>query len=146
MSKRIIGIFGCEQTDLCIYLASILENMKKRVLVVDNSFEQKLQLCIPKPEKELNIVTYKNVDYTWQATEAMWRNQEYDFVIIDFGGWPEESELILCHELICVLKCEYYYIMKYREMSTPIEHYFCFQDRFVSKREPFETSSLLHAV
>ena len=121
MSKRIIGIFGCEQTDLCIYLASILENMKKRVLVVDNSFEQKLQLCIPKPEKELNIVTYKNVDYTWQATEAMWRNQEYDFVIIDFGGWPEESELILCHELICVLKCEYYYIMKYREMIQNVK-------------------------
>lgn len=42
MSKqKIIGIFGCEQTDLCIYLASILENMKNSVLVIDNSLSRK---------------------------------------------------------------------------------------------------------
>lgn len=46
MSKqKIIGIFGCEQTDLCIYLASILENMKNSVLVIDNSFEQKMRFA-----------------------------------------------------------------------------------------------------
>ena len=39
--QKIIGIFGCEQTDLCIYLASILENMRNRVLVIDNSFDHK---------------------------------------------------------------------------------------------------------
>lgn len=53
MSKqKIIGIFGCEQTDLCIYLANILENMKNSVLVIDNSFEQKMRFCIPRPNEK----------------------------------------------------------------------------------------------
>ena len=60
MSKqKIIGIFGCEQTDLCIYLASILENMKNSVLVIDNSFEQKMRFCIPRPNEKMNMITYK---------------------------------------------------------------------------------------
>ena len=63
MSKqKIIGIFGCEQTDLCIYLASILENMKNSVLVIDNSFEQKMRFCIPRPNEKMNMITYKNVE------------------------------------------------------------------------------------
>ena len=77
MSKqKIIGIFGCEQTDLCIYLASILDNMKNSVLVIDNSFEQKMRFCIPRPNEKMNMITYKNVDYT-ALCENRYRTRRY---------------------------------------------------------------------
>lgn len=115
-TSRIIGIFGCEQTDICIYLASILENMKKHVLVIDNSFEQKMRFCIPRPEEKLKLITYKDVDYISHCETLSFGRDEYDYVIVNFGTWPEEAELELCNELICVMNCEISQIRNYREM------------------------------
>ena len=117
MSKqKIIGIFGCEQTDICIYLASILENMKTHVLVVDNSFEQKMQFCIPRPEKQLPIVTYKNVDYMLHCDKDAWSVTGYDYIIINLGSWPGEEDLEACDELLGVMNCELAQIINYREL------------------------------
>ena len=94
MSKqKIIGIFGCEQTDLCIYLASILENMKNSVLVIDNSFEQKMRFCIPRPNEKMNMITYKNVDYTALCERSLWKTEGYDYVIVNLGSWPDEKSV-----------------------------------------------------
>ena len=107
MSKqKIIGIFGCEQTDLCIYLASILENMKNSVLVIDNSFEQKMRFCIPRPNEKMNTITYKNVDYTALCERSLWKTEGYDYVIVNLGSWPDEKSVTDCDELICALNCE----------------------------------------
>ena len=107
MSKqKIIGIFGCEQTDLCIYLASILENMKNSVLVIDNSFEQKMRFCIPRPNEKMNMITYKNVDYTALCERSLWKTEGYDYVIVNLGSWPDEKSVTDCDELICALNCE----------------------------------------
>ena len=104
MSKqKIIGIFGCEQTDLCIYLASILENMKNSVLVIDNSFEQKMRFCIPRPNEKMNMITYKNVDYTALCERSLWKTEGYDYVIVNLGSWPDEKSVTDCDELICAL-------------------------------------------
>lgn len=111
---KVVGIFGWEQTDLCIYLASILENMKNHVLVIDNSMEQKMDCCIPKPKTKLNIVTYKNVDYQRRIAVKEWPTEAYDFIIADLGKEPLEEELTRCEELILVTGCEYHYIQKYR--------------------------------
>lgn len=120
--QKIIGIFGCEQTDLCIYLASILENMRNRVLVIDNSFEQKMRFCIPRPNENMNIVTYKNVDYTTLCERSLWNKEGYDFTIVDLGNWPDEKSMSDCDELICALNCEKCEIEKYRELLLHLEH------------------------
>lgn len=123
MSKqKIIGIFGCEQTDLCIYLASILENMKNSVLVIDNSFEQKMRFCIPRPNEKMNMITYKNVDYTALCERSLWKTEGYDYVIVNLGSWPDEKSVTDCDELICALNCEKCEIEKYREFILHIEH------------------------
>ena len=111
--SKIIGIFGCEQTDICIYLASILENMKLHVLVMDYSFEQKMQFCIPSPEKNLKVVTHKNVDYMLHCDGKEWPQQEYDFMIINLGSWPQEEAFSQCDELIGVMNCEFAQIVNY---------------------------------
>lgn len=120
---KVIGIFGWEQTDLCIYLASILENMKYHILVIDNSMEQKMGCCIPKPKTktELEIVTYKNVDYRWKVPAAEWQTNQYDFVIIDMGSEPLEDEISRCEEVFLVTGCDYVCIQKYRTFMLQIK-------------------------
>lgn len=120
--QKVIGIFGCEQTDLCIYLASILENMKYRVLVIDNSFEQKMRFCIPRPDEKMNIITYKNIDYRSLCEHSQWKSKDYDFTIVDLGSWPDEKSMSDCDELICVLNCEKSEMEKYRELVSHIRH------------------------
>ena len=101
MSKqKIIGIFGCEQTDLCIYLASILENMKNSVLVIDNSFEQKMRFCIPRPNEKMNMITYKNVDYTALCERSLWKTEGYDYVIVNLVSVIGKMRCILWQYLV----------------------------------------------
>ncbi len=122
MSKaKVIGIFGWGQTDLCIYLASVLENMKYHVLVVDNSIGQKMGCCIPRPKRELNIVTYKDVDYQWQIPPDEWAVDAYDFVIADLGERPEKAEFDNCEELFLVTGCDYGCIRKSRELMLELK-------------------------
>ena len=117
MSKhKIIGIYGCEQTDICIYLGSILENMNSRVLIIDNSFEQKMRFCIPRPDEAMSIITYKNVDYRTQTESVLWRDGDYDYTIINLGSWPDEEAFANCDELVCVIMCEKYELEKYRDL------------------------------
>lgn len=118
---KVIGIFGWEQTDLCIYLASILENMRYHVLVIDNSTDQKMDCCIPRPEAELNIVNYKGVDYRFLVPYEEWTAQEYDFVIVDMGGKPRVEELSVCEEIFLVTGCDYVCIRKYRELMLQMK-------------------------
>ena len=114
--QKVIGIYGCEQTDICIYLGSILENMRCRVLIIDNSFEQKMRFCIPRPDEAMNTVTYKNVDYQTQIGSILWKNGEYDYTIVNLGRWPDEENLSWCNELVCVITCEKYELEKYKEL------------------------------
>lgn len=110
---KIIGIFGQEQTDLCIYLASILENMKYHVLVIDNSNEQKMNCCIPKPNAQLHITTYKGIDYQNKTAYVDIQKSNYDFILVDLGKEPFAEELSQCEELILVVGCEYPAIQTY---------------------------------
>lgn len=118
---KVIGIFGWEQTDICIYLASILENMRYHVLVIDNSTEQKMDCCIPKPAKELNIVTYKDVDYQWKIPKEKWAVDAYDFVIADLGEAPGVAEFEKCDEIFLVTGCGYGCIKKYRNLMLEVK-------------------------
>ena len=121
MSTKIIGLFGCGQSDLCIYLASILENMKYRVLVIDNSKEQKIRLCIPKPEEDISTITYQNVDYTFLRPHSEWLHYAYDFIVVDMGEAPKEDALALSDFLIGVLDCELYSVERYRNIYMQIK-------------------------
>lgn len=118
MNTKIIGIFGCGQSDLCIYLANILENMKYQVLVIDNSKEQKIKLCIPKPEEKLSTITYQNVDYAFLRLHNEWIYDTYDFILVDMGDEPKEDALVLSDFLIGVLDCELYSVKKYLDICT----------------------------
>ena len=74
--NKIIGLFGVCQTDICIYVASILQNAGCRVCVVDNSFEQAMHFCIPHPAEKLLTITYKKIDYEVGLLTRIFQKEE----------------------------------------------------------------------
>ena len=114
--KKIIGLFGAGQTDICIYLASILQNMGYRVCVVDNSYEQAMHYCIPHPAEKLLTITYKNIDYERLVPTDCWQEKDYDYLIVDLGVWPSEEALRACKEIFLVMDCAVAQIFRYREL------------------------------
>ena len=114
--KKIIGLFGVGQTDICIYVASILQNMGYRVCVVDNSYEQAMRYCIPHPAEKLLTITYKNIDYERLVPAASWQEKDYDYLIVDLGVWPPEDALRACKEIFLVMDCAVAQLFRYREL------------------------------
>ena len=114
--KKIIGLFGVGQTDICIYVASILQNMGYRVCVVDNSYEQAMRYCIPHPAEKLLTITYKNIDYERLVPAASWQEKDYDYLIVDLGVWPPEDALRACKEIFLVMDCAVVQLFRYREL------------------------------
>lgn len=114
--KKIIGLFGIGQTDICIYLASILQNAGYRICVMDNSYEQTMQYCIPHPMEKLSTITYKKIDYECQVPVECWWEKDYDYLIVDLGVLPTRETLCACKELFLVLDCTVAQVFRYREL------------------------------
>ena len=87
--KKIIGLFGVGQTDICIYVASILQNMGYRVCVVDNSYEQAMYYCIPHPAEKLLTITYKKIDY--ERLEKMVESVGKEHLVLDLSCRKKED-------------------------------------------------------
>lgn len=122
--KKIIGLFGVGQTDICIYVASILQNLGEQVCVVDNSYEQAMYYCIPHPAEKLLTITYKNIDYERLVPPEQWQEKSYDYLLVDLGVWPAQDALQQCSEIYLVMDCAVAQIIRYRElmkqMSLPM--------------------------
>ena len=118
--KKIIGLFGAGQTDICIYIASILQNTGYRVCVVDNSYEQAMHYCIPRPVEQLLTITYKKIDYERLVPTDHWQEKEYDYLIIDLGVWPAEEALHMCAERFLVMDCAVAQVYRYRELMKRV--------------------------
>ena len=118
--KKIIGLFGAGQTDICIYIASILQNTGYRVCVVDNSYEQAMHYCIPRPVEQLLTITYKKIDYERLVPTDHWQEKDYDYLIIDLGVWPSEEALHMCGERFLVMDCAVAQVFRYRELMKRV--------------------------
>ena len=118
--KKILGLFGVCQTDICIYVASILQNAGYRVCVVDNSYEQAMHFCIPHPAEKLPTITYKKIDYECLVPTERWLEKDYDYLIVDLGVWPSEEALHACNEIFLVMDCAVAQIFRYRDLMKRV--------------------------
>lgn len=103
---KIIGFFGSAPADLCMYAAYALQNIGKRVCVVDNSEDGSLFRCIPTPDERLRAVTYRNVDFMRWYPLADWHALDDEYVLVQLGAMPQQLCLALCSERILVTDCE----------------------------------------
>ena len=118
---KIIGFFGTNQTDVCIYVGAILQNLDYRVCVVDNSYEQAMQFCIPKPLERIPTITYKNIDYERLVSYEQWTEKEYDFLLVDLGVWPQDEALKQCREVYLITDCAIAQVKRYRELMCRVK-------------------------
>lgn len=102
MANNVIAFVGIESFDNIQYMARILSNLGKKVLVIDYSETEALTWSVPRIsfiDINKDIVNYRNIDYTNQnITDSMLN--VYDDVLIAFGFNIIEEAILSCN-IIC---------------------------------------------
>lgn len=108
-----IGFIGAfEKTDLIIYIAKILEEVKKRVLIIDTTVLQKARYIVPciAPTK-FYVTEYEGIDVAVGFEDLNSLNRylgdienDYDIVLIDVDSYEkfDEFELVNSERLYFV--------------------------------------------
>lgn len=86
----------------------------------DNSYEGASEYCIPDPGGDLSVINYKNVDY-YRLVSDISSISGYDFVVVDFGVWPDMAALRTCDEIFLCLDPSISLLKKYKKYLTLLE-------------------------
>lgn len=101
---KVFGFVGIDKYDIIMYLSSILVNLNKKVLLIDNSETAALTYCISIPESlnaKKEVVSYKNIDFIRNQTKENFEDR-YDYILIDFGFKNHYQEIYECDNLVIV--------------------------------------------
>lgn len=107
--KKVGFIGAADKTDLIVYVAKVLEDLGKRVLVVDTTITQKTKYVVPAISPTRTYITdFNNVDYAigFQNIEDITRylglkenerieNLNYDYMLIDIDEASKIEEFNL---------------------------------------------------
>ena len=107
--KKVGFIGAADKTDLIVYVAKVLEDLGKRVLVVDTTITQKTKYVVPSISPTRTYITdFNNVDYAigFQNIEDIVRylglkenerieNLNYDYMLIDIDEASKIEEFNL---------------------------------------------------
>lgn len=102
MRNNVIGFVGIDNYEVILYLARILDNLGKKVLLVDYTTCGELEICIPIPEglySDTDIIKYYGLNYTRQPLDQE-LVKDYDDILIDFGFNYIKSALEMCTEIV----------------------------------------------
>ncbi len=102
--KKIIGIPGTCQSDICMYLSSVMTNLGISVIICDLSEDGRMISCIPKPAANLDVVSYRGVDFC--EGFPMHTDREYNCEIWVMDENPSQELLKACDEIYMVSGCE----------------------------------------
>lgn len=120
-NKRIIGLFGARQTDICLFLAALFQNLGFRVLVVDNSYDMLMAYCIPGAKNTSEYVKHKGIFFKHQLEPEKWVDERYEIVIVDMGSWPSDEALCQCDEVYLVYDLCISMMDKYKNLINRVE-------------------------
>lgn len=97
--KKVGFIGGTDKTNLLIYIAKLLDDLNKKVLVIDTTFMQKMRYIVPSINPTKSYITYyENIDFAigFNNIQEIMRylgvkdeqeeNIPYDFVLIDIDS------------------------------------------------------------
>jgi hypothetical protein len=104
MANNVIAFAGIDASDYMIYIAGILINLKKKVLLIDHSDTCALKTTIPQPEGvncSTDIISYRGLDFT---TAEINREllMSYDDILISSGFHKPENDNTFCNRIIFV--------------------------------------------
>lgn len=89
---RRIAVTGVHKADIVMYCAYILKLSGYEVLVYDGTKNREIQRCIRKPDKPMDIVRYKDMDFAFSELVSL--DEKYDYIIYmrDFGDIPQQAD------------------------------------------------------
>lgn len=132
-TTKIIGFVGCEKHDLIMYLASILQQMKESVILIDLTDEGALSECIQDvniSQEEITqpcIMDYRGIHYVprfehWQLrmdiiTPYLYHeDHEYKYVLVDFGYQTGHTALSQCDLIVSVSDMQKHNIIRIQSL------------------------------
>lgn len=120
-NKRIIGLFGARQTDICLFLAALFQNLGLSVLVIDNSYEMLMAYCIPGAKNTSEYVEHKGISVKIHLEPEKWMKAVQDIVIVDMGSWPSDEAMYQCDEIYLVYDISIAMMDKYKNLISRVE-------------------------
>lgn len=104
MANNIVGFMGIENYEIIMYVSRILNNLGKKVLMVDYSETGSLAACVPVPvglNAKDDIIDFRRTDFTMKIISSDILN-EYDDILINFGFNVSDDILDACNHLVFI--------------------------------------------
>jgi|GEM_PF-4495983 len=117
MWNNTIGFLGIEKYDIIIYLAKLISNTGKKVLIIDNSETDALGCCIAVPEgldPHKAVVSQGEIDYVKKQNPENYI-KKYDFIITDYGFNVDNQDIKMCQYVFLVLDKQFHNRKKMQE-------------------------------
>lgn len=135
--KKVAFIGSYDKSDIIIYIAKIITNMQKKVLVVDSTVTQKTRYIVPtmKAQKQY-ITTFENVDIAIgfeninqikEYKKLSGESFEYEYVLIDIDSYrgyfyyqiqaDDKKYFITSFDLYCLRRG----LQVFKKIEEPVE-------------------------
>lgn len=118
-----IGLLGSDKSEIIHYFSRVLKNLGKKVLLVDWSETKALHYSISYPMAlsiEDAVIDYRGVFYT-NKKEITKTEQNYDYIIADFGYELNHPEIKKCNELWIVTDPQIHHVKHLLSLELPKE-------------------------
>lgn len=125
LNQNRFGFFGTYKCDIINYFSRILNNLDKKVVVVDASIEQTMNYCIPDTYED-DYISYRNVDYYKNCINqdrfSDISYEDYDVILIDFGFNKQLlNELYDCKALFLVCDFQRHNVQNMKDFISSLE-------------------------
>lgn len=88
---RRIVVTGVHKEDMVMYCGYILSKLRYKVLICDRTENRELERCIRKPDKPMDMVRYKEIDFAFSDLVSLDEGYDYIFYVQDYGEFARQQ-------------------------------------------------------
>lgn len=141
MGDKLIGFLGSEKYEIILYLSRILYHLGKKVLLVDYAESEALFQSISRPDilrDENKYINYGGIDFIQGKYYKINSEEVYDYILIDFGYYAENSLLSQCEKVMFVTDLQLHNVKRIKHITCNdrVEKYLIIKDVFPCKIKP----------
>ena len=135
--KKVAFIGSYDKSDIIIYIAKIITNMQKKVLVVDSTVTQKTRYIVPNMKAQKQYITtfenvdiaigFENINQIKEYLKLSGGSFEYDYVLIDIDSYrgyfyyqiqaDDKKYFITSFDLYCLRRG----LQVFKKIEEPVE-------------------------
>ncbi|HHT97954.1 MAG TPA: hypothetical protein GXZ90_08695 [Clostridiales bacterium] len=138
---KVIGFYGIDIYDIILYSASLIANMGKSILLIDNSEHKALSYCIKTPSQvnlKENIIHDRGIDFIIENSYLKFI-YEYEYIFVDYGFTTFSQEIYHSDKIIYITDVQLHNIdriIKFDKLTMEDNTYLVIRDVF--KKDNFK--------